>query len=314
MTILRSLVLGALSFAAAGCAIHPLPEDVTGYNSAQIVAKIRCETREALRGFLIELIRPAHPDIAAGMTNRTIRLRNFDRRRLSREIQRLLEKYDDAAIVYDFTFDITETNNLSAGADFLSTFTRGTVKTGLTAGSERARENTRQFRITDSFENLVSIVPEEYCAAGGEGKNWIYPITGSIGMVELLGTFFTLTESGSLTGGGKDKSDPVIADTIEFRTKFLGSVNPRVELSPLGRRFELVSAGFNADASREDTHKVIIAVSLPPEPQPAKTLMGRIMRTKSAKQRAQNAADEQISRKFINDRKKIDDKILRILQ
>lgn len=115
-----------VSLVAAGCAIHPLPQDVTGYDTAQIVAKIRCEAREAIRDYMIEYVGKYHPDIAAGLRNRTIRIRGFNRKILHPNVQKALEKYDEAAIAYDLTFDITETNHLSGGLDLLSTLSRGT--------------------------------------------------------------------------------------------------------------------------------------------------------------------------------------------
>ena len=46
----RYLMFAALaaSFLGAGCAIHPLPEDVTGVPTYYIVRQIRCEARSAV--------------------------------------------------------------------------------------------------------------------------------------------------------------------------------------------------------------------------------------------------------------------------
>src|SRR5262245_25540123 len=38
----------------AGCAIHPVPEDVTGLDTADIVKQIRCETRDAARQIILK--------------------------------------------------------------------------------------------------------------------------------------------------------------------------------------------------------------------------------------------------------------------
>src|ERR1700755_1171841 len=43
-----STAVVCLSLIAAGCAIHPLPEDVTGVPTYYIVRQIRCETRSAV--------------------------------------------------------------------------------------------------------------------------------------------------------------------------------------------------------------------------------------------------------------------------
>src|SRR5215208_6823125 len=45
---LFSVAAIALSFLGAGCAIHPLPEDVTGVPTYYIVRQIRCEARSAV--------------------------------------------------------------------------------------------------------------------------------------------------------------------------------------------------------------------------------------------------------------------------
>jgi hypothetical protein len=308
MLLHRLAVICGVSLGAAGCAIHPLPQDVTGYDTAQIVAKIRCEAREAIRAYAIEFIDEYHKDIAAQLRDRSLMFRGLNRKILHPHVQKILEKYDEAAIAYDFTFDITETNNVTAGVDLLSTFTRGTVKTGFTAGNERDRQNVRNFQMTDSFENLISIVRDQYCPSEAGGPNWLYPITGTIGLDELIRTFVTLTETERLTGGGKDKVDPAVADTIEFRTKFSGSAHPKLELSPLGRGTELVSANLKGEVSRLDNHKVIVAVSLPPE-----KAAPRRARIEGAKDRASAAVEEQITRKYLIDRKRFDDSVRKLL-
>src|ERR1700681_1495348 len=49
----RTLGLCVAALGLAGCAIHPLPEDVTGVDTYHIVRQIRCETREALKKELL---------------------------------------------------------------------------------------------------------------------------------------------------------------------------------------------------------------------------------------------------------------------
>ena len=40
-----------------GCAIHPVPEDVTGVDTLDIVKQIRCETRQALTDIIKEKLK-----------------------------------------------------------------------------------------------------------------------------------------------------------------------------------------------------------------------------------------------------------------
>ena len=48
MSAFRVVLPVALSFALGACSIHPLPEDVTGLKTAQIVHRIRCEAAKAV--------------------------------------------------------------------------------------------------------------------------------------------------------------------------------------------------------------------------------------------------------------------------
>jgi hypothetical protein len=44
----RSLLAIGISVILGGCAIHPLPENVTGVKTTRIVDRIRCEARDAV--------------------------------------------------------------------------------------------------------------------------------------------------------------------------------------------------------------------------------------------------------------------------
>jgi hypothetical protein len=44
----RSVIVSSLAALLGGCAIHPLPENVTGIDTPDIVRQIRCESREAV--------------------------------------------------------------------------------------------------------------------------------------------------------------------------------------------------------------------------------------------------------------------------
>jgi hypothetical protein len=45
-----------LAIFLSSCAIHPLPENVTGLSTDKIVAQIRCETRSAARDMVLDEI------------------------------------------------------------------------------------------------------------------------------------------------------------------------------------------------------------------------------------------------------------------
>ena len=57
MKLNRSLFTIPFVAILSSCAIHPLPEDVTGVTTYDIVRQIRCETREAAKQLVLEKIR-----------------------------------------------------------------------------------------------------------------------------------------------------------------------------------------------------------------------------------------------------------------
>jgi hypothetical protein len=291
------LIVITLAVWCAGCAIKPLPQDVTGNDTYQIVQKIRCETRDSVRSFILGVLDRSDPDVAAGLRSGSLTFDavNRNRKRLGSEAQAVFNKYDQAAIAYDFTFDITEKNDVSANSDFLRTLIRGPITLGVSGSNERQRQNTRNFRITDSFEELATKVSDDYCVDGRIPQNYMYPITGSIGMSELVGTFLDLNQSGNLAGPKDSPNVPQLADTVAFTTTFSGSVNPKIVLSPLSKGLSLADASLTADASRSDVHKVIIAISLPPEKQ--KTIKAA---QASAKAAANRMVDYQVYRNLTN--------------
>jgi hypothetical protein len=261
--------IGVVVIALGGCAIHPLPDDVTGRNTYQIVQKIRCEARDALGRKLIALFiadfsPPQTQEIGRALADGRLIFKTFDYRRLDPTTISYLVKYANSAIAYEFTFDITENNNLVGVAGLTYPFVNGTGTLGLGASHKLQRENKRNFRISDNFQDLLIKVDDSYCADVRAGKNWVYPITGSIGLGEMIDTFIDLDLSGNLTG--KADTVPTMADTLTFQTSFSGSANPAIVLSPVTDRLRLTSASLNGDASRIDNHQVIVALSLPSGP------------------------------------------------
>jgi hypothetical protein len=53
----RCIASLGLGLTLAGCAIHPVPEDVTGVTTYQIARQIRCETRQAAKERVLSEIR-----------------------------------------------------------------------------------------------------------------------------------------------------------------------------------------------------------------------------------------------------------------
>lgn len=258
----RLLLVPILSASLAGCAIHPLPQDVTGYDTYEIVAKIRCEAREAVQDKAIALMGASTDarmnELARELAVDRSKFKKFSSLPLSPAVKFFADKYAKTAIAYEFTFDITEDNADTGQIDFLSAVTHGAVKVGVNASDERSRQNVRHFQVSDTFGKLVGA--EIFCPQSGKGPNWVYPIAGRINIAEPIKQFIDLNEFQNLATL-KDGKVPTLTDQLTFQTTLSGSVNPQLTLSPA--QHGVLDASLNTSAKRIDKHMVILGFSLP---------------------------------------------------
>ena len=251
--------------ALGGCSIHPLQQEATGLRTTDLVSYIRCETRLAIQekaiNLLLEEKETRAADLAAKLKTRlggtwpaAIRAT------LTPGEQGFYDRYVQTGIAFDFSFDITEDDTAGGIADPIRLITNGTAGVGLSASGDYRRNNLRHFIVSDTFQDLLQ---NEKLNCGREYRysNYAYPISGSIGMAELIDTFVDLNELKPLA---QDKAtSSVFADTLTFTTTLTGSVSPHVIVAPVGNQWGLASpAGVTASAQRIDKHAVIIGLSM----------------------------------------------------
>jgi hypothetical protein len=213
-----------------GCSVHPLPEDVSRKGTYEIVEAIRCEARRAVIEY------------AQG------------------------PEFKGAVIGYAFDFDITENNAATASVTLQKKF----ADTALLklpfegVGYDKVRKAQRVFTIVDHFETLR----DAKCEHVSTGKNLAYPITGSIGLYEVVGTFARLESQTNLSAADatfKGISVPMFSDTLTFTTELKGgSFKPSFTAADVTGKLVLASASMDLSASRKDIHKVTVALSLDP--------------------------------------------------
>jgi hypothetical protein len=226
------------------------------------------------------------------------------------ELADYIAAWDTVVIGFGYTFDITEDNNNSGGLSFNFPAGIHAVKLGATAGLQNTRQNKKEFTIVASVANLMqskaclspdmvalnrAAVPN-YSPIGYRGTpdaetraniersqtpNPIHPITGSIGMADVLGTFGSIwrgTEGGQsratalqprkvakspygLLPGNltEDANDGGYIQTLAFTTKISGKINPTIEVAGSN----LTSGTFTSDNSRTDKHQLIVKISAP---------------------------------------------------
>lgn len=281
MSCVRLLSIMVLSAGFAGCSMHPLPEDVTRASTVDIVKKIRCEARAAI------IRRAVKDEKRLGIENEieNINNKNYNNVKFCKEKNKLkcllYPDYKDAAIGYDFKFTISEGDAAAGNASFTFPFSNGKAFLGLGLGETKERKSDRSFLMVDMFWELLA-VPKKECEVSS--VSWRYPITGEIGLDEVMHTYLRLLEVGTLgrkfggsagstkgsggkpSGGGGNK-DVDFIDELTFTTSYDGKVSPSAEINPVihDLRLTKVSASFGGD--RKDIHKVTISLLSKYEPE-----------------------------------------------
>jgi hypothetical protein len=257
----------ALSVFSGGCAIHPLPEDVTGVSTYAIVRQIRCEAREAIVrsaiGWLTNDVDvdPRSRAIGFEFANKTRHIQTLSPELFRGRVQLLFGLFYDTGIAYDYDLEMTEVTNLGGSINLLKPFIDGKGSLGLSASADRSRQNTRKFTVTDTFRGLVKDTPPKFCEDQLADPNYSYPIAGKIGMERVIQDFIRLTLYGALSGTGH-QGPPTLVDALDFQTFISGSATPTIEFAPLGEALRVANATLTGTASRRDVHKLTVGLAI----------------------------------------------------
>ncbi|VIO69007.1 hypothetical protein [Bradyrhizobium ivorense] len=284
----RIFAASAAALLLSNCAIHPVPEDVTGVNTYHIARQIRCETREAALQFLLrQLGRLAtdHPDQPADPIARQVlddyeanpdSISRFTPERFRgpkyEQVRNFYRVIYSTAIAYNFDLTMSEQNDLGTTINLLGPWARK-FTLGITGDVNRGRSNERSFTVTDTFSDLLMNINtpvrgQRYCDGQIVQANYVYPVAGHIGVDELVKTFFELVYLGGLSlkdGAPGAIGPPTIADKLTFTTVIDGSLTPKVTFTPVGAGFQLTDASLTGKASRTDTHKVTVGLAIDKE-------------------------------------------------
>jgi hypothetical protein len=261
------LAVIGLALCAAGCAIHPLPEDITGVPTYTIVRQIRCETRQAVADSAIGWL--THDD-RVDPASRAIGIQFANGRPIEQlrpglfkgEVASIVKLFFSTGVAYNFDLQMTEINNVDSQVDFLKPFLHQKHTLGIKAGLDRQRVNERTFTVTDTFGGLIRL-PRDYCEGHLVLENYIYPITGKIGSKHLVEDFINLTLFGNLAGPqANTKGPPTLVDALSFQTLITGTVSPMVIFTPYTAGLGLMDASLTGVASRTDLHKITMGLAI----------------------------------------------------
>lgn len=283
MRCVAALATGALM---GSCAIHPVPEQVTGLDTADIVKQIRCETRDAARKIILDLIgnvaTSAKDPIAQELFDRYHEnqdlMVDFNPNRAFpgddyRNLRNALNLIYGAAAAYTFELTMNETNNIGSITNFLGAW-QATFTMGLTGDLNRSRQNVRTFTITDKFSFLLRELNrpgpgfKPYCNGHiALGPNYIYPIAGKIGVYNTAYTFFQLSvfENLAATDAKPGVSGaPVMSDDLTFTTLVDLLPTPKISFVRINSGFQATDTSLNGNFARQDMHEVTVALALEP--------------------------------------------------
>ncbi len=282
------VLAAAFSFLSA-CTTHPLPDEVTGVSTYDIVRQVRCETREAIRKNIINWLAnlgedheyqrgvPLARDLALRYERDPNAINNFGPSLFKEDkydqVRAVINLLYSIGIAYNFDLTMTEENNLSSGStNFKRSYSHTVFTLGLGGGAANKRSNNRTFTVTDTFGYLITnmnsavVSGRRYCDGFVVGTNHIYPIAGRIGVEKLVYDFLNLT---LFTGLASPKTEaggngpPTIADKLTFTTSFEFSATPKIVFTPTTPAFQFTDAAITAGLKRTDAHQVTVGLAVP---------------------------------------------------
>lgn len=266
----------------AGCAIHPLPDDVTGVSTYNIVRQIRCESRQAIFDYAVDwLVSHKDPDPQAREIGRQFKeglrpVHTFSYKLFRGEVARLVQLFSTTGIAYNFQLQMLETDNIDPTTDLLTFNGKNQFSSPLNGNADRMRQNTRTFTVTDTFDYLLRSIPDDpdpehknnYCNGFIAGPNYIYPVAGKVGIDRMIGDFVNLTLFGALAAPpssagnpttASSKGPPTMVDQLVFTTTVSIGGTPKVTFAPV-KTFMDASLGFKF--ARQDTHTLTIGLAI----------------------------------------------------
>ncbi len=166
----------------------------------------------------------------------------------------------NSAIVYAFYFNINEHNDASAGFTLTNPLAGAASSFDLTANglAGTIRDGRRSFEVLDTFDDLRKM----NCSRDRE-VNWVYPLTGDVGMYDSVATFIRIQQAAGPDGvdeAGKPKVF-TFADTLTYTTTFTGGATAKVALAPFTDQLRLTAASSGLSGSRMDVHKVTVTMA-----------------------------------------------------
>jgi hypothetical protein len=246
--------VSAVAMAVVGCSVYPIPDDVSFLRTENIVRFSRCEMRNSILNHMVErnyIFNSSDENEIKAKVDYVLNIK--DKSKLSDRDKDLL-RLTKVAAVYTFDFDVVEKNNVSAGAVFKLPWLTESLDAGVGGGIDLTRHGSRVFGAEDKWADVIK--DKEICKNSHQpSANIIYPITGSIGIGNVVKTFIDIDEQ----GGAKDN----FVDELTFTTAISGDASAGLKLDLAPKRIRPTSISGSYGASRADTHKLKLSLAFP---------------------------------------------------
>jgi hypothetical protein len=253
----------------AGCSLYPIPDDVISINTEDIARHARCEIRSAIIELVIgqgidngrgvplateeQVIAFVKATVAKAKRNES--LPPSQKAKIFNKSETAVLSLANVAAVYNFDFNITESDSAGGSAAFKLPFTAPKVlDVSANASLNLTRIGQRSFSAQDKWGDLIT-KPERCKDVQSRHGNIVYPLDGSIGVGRVVRSFVDIANQ----GGAKDS----FVDTLIFTTLISGGANASIKLEAVPHSFRLVSATAGLNGSRLDIHKMVLSLVFP---------------------------------------------------
>lgn len=176
-------------------------------------------------------------------------------------------RFLNSSIAMQFRFDILENNIAKVDGAYKMPVHAGVLTLGYAAGTDNKRRGERAVGVSTTFGELLEVICDK-ALSPDDRRAAFYPITGNIGIRELVREYLKISEAATLAQtGGSVGTAKQFTDKIVFTTKINAGLTPKLELNPTP--VHKLTLNGELSASREDVHEVIVDIAPPPKPSPA---------------------------------------------
>ncbi|MEO0618540.1 MAG: hypothetical protein AAFZ01_04605 [Pseudomonadota bacterium] len=185
-----------------------------------------------------------------------------DKKDLAKQYKKYIA-FRDSTIALRFKFDLSEQNSATGDASFTWPIHLGTFTLAIDGGDTKKRDTLRVVQVGGKFGELLEVECSDRRQANSGLRAAHYPITGEIGVGELVSQYLKLLDK-DISIQEHPTAGRKMTETITFTTTLNGNVKPSLKLTTVNN--VSITANGGGGATREDIHEVAIEIAPKPSP------------------------------------------------